>query len=256
MKPQGQRVEAYGRGLEYLDYNEPDQAIAAFTEAIRLDPRHVQAHFARGYAWAERRTWSGAIADFSEAIRLGSAYAAAYYNRAAAYRARRRRPGRHRRRPIRPTQGQGRNRYSFAPTPSLPLLDGLQHRFLLLGGQHAEELAEDLLGQSLAVFVEVGESSSARRSRWWPSERLRWSPGSSSRRPWPLSSPRPPLSSDRPSGCLLAFRAVPSASARIPSSGRDLRFLVGAEIEVFEHGVEPFPTEAARSPGRARSLAG
>ena len=39
-------VEAYNRGLEYLDYNEPDQAIAAFSEAIRLNPRHVHAYLA------------------------------------------------------------------------------------------------------------------------------------------------------------------------------------------------------------------
>ena len=46
--------EAYGRGLEYLDYNEPDQAIRAFSEALKLNPRHVHAYFARGCAWAER----------------------------------------------------------------------------------------------------------------------------------------------------------------------------------------------------------
>jgi tetratricopeptide (TPR) repeat protein len=80
-------VEAYNRGLEYLDYNEPDQAITAFSEAIRLNTKHVHAYFARGCAWAERGELDKAIDDYSETIRLDPSYAAAYFNRAAAYRA-------------------------------------------------------------------------------------------------------------------------------------------------------------------------
>ena len=45
-------IEAYNRGLEYLDYNEPDHAIAAFSQAIALNGRHALAHFARGFAYA------------------------------------------------------------------------------------------------------------------------------------------------------------------------------------------------------------
>jgi len=77
-------LEAYSRGLEYLEYNEPDQAILAFTEALKLNPRHTHAYFARGCAWAERGNLEKAIADYSEAIRLDPGYAAAYSNRAAA----------------------------------------------------------------------------------------------------------------------------------------------------------------------------
>ena len=76
--------EAYSRGLEYLDYNEPDQAIGAFSEALKLNPRHVHAYFARGCAWAERGDLERAIADYSEAIRLDPNYVAAYSDRAAA----------------------------------------------------------------------------------------------------------------------------------------------------------------------------
>ncbi len=50
-------LEVYSRGLEYLDYNEPDQAILAFTEALHLNPQHVHAYFARGCAWADAATW-------------------------------------------------------------------------------------------------------------------------------------------------------------------------------------------------------
>src|SRR5208283_1080918 len=78
-------LEAYSRGLEYLEYNEPDQAILAFTEALKLNSRHTHAYFARGCAWAERGNLDKAIADYSEAIRLDPNYDAAYSNRAAAW---------------------------------------------------------------------------------------------------------------------------------------------------------------------------
>ena len=79
-------VEAYHRGMEYLDYNEPDHAIAAFSEAIRLHGKHANTWFARGFAYANRGHLAEAVADYTEAIRLDPAYAAAYHNRAAAYR--------------------------------------------------------------------------------------------------------------------------------------------------------------------------
>jgi tetratricopeptide (TPR) repeat protein len=78
-------VEAYNRGLEYLDYNEPDMAILAFTEAVQLKPS-AAAWFARGFAHAVRGDLEQAIADYNEAIRLDPAHAAAYHNRAAAFR--------------------------------------------------------------------------------------------------------------------------------------------------------------------------
>jgi tetratricopeptide (TPR) repeat protein len=75
-------VEAYNRGLEYLDYNEPDQAIAAFSEAIRLNPKHAAAYFARGFALAEMGQLERALADYNRVIELQDDYAAAYLNRA------------------------------------------------------------------------------------------------------------------------------------------------------------------------------
>ena len=77
-------LEAYNRGLEYLDYNEPDQAIRAFTEALKLNPRHFTPISPAVCAWAERGNLEQAIADYNEALRLDPNYAAAYSNRAAA----------------------------------------------------------------------------------------------------------------------------------------------------------------------------
>ena len=79
-EPQDAR-EAYNRGLEYLDYNEPDQAIVAFNEAIRLNPRNVHAFFARGCAWVERGDFAKAIADYESTLQLDPHYAAAKANR-------------------------------------------------------------------------------------------------------------------------------------------------------------------------------
>ena len=78
-------VEAYNRGLEYLDYNEPDQAIVAFSQAIELNGRHARAYFARGYALATKGDMAGAIADYDAAIRLDPHNGAAYFNRGAAF---------------------------------------------------------------------------------------------------------------------------------------------------------------------------
>ena len=61
---------ALQRGEAAIDRKEWDKAIAAFTEAIRIDPKADGAHYNRGYAYAEKREYAKAIADFNEAIRL------------------------------------------------------------------------------------------------------------------------------------------------------------------------------------------
>lgn len=80
-------IEAYHKGLEYLDYNEPDQAIAAFDAAIALRPEFAGAWFARGFAKATLGEFESAIADYDRVLQLDAEHAAAYVNRAAAYRA-------------------------------------------------------------------------------------------------------------------------------------------------------------------------
>src|SRR5262252_658983 len=39
------------RGLDYYNKNDPDRAIAEYTEAIRLDPKYVDAFHNRGNAY-------------------------------------------------------------------------------------------------------------------------------------------------------------------------------------------------------------
>ena len=62
-----------------------DQAIADYTEAIRLNPEYAEAYCNRGVAYWEKGNDDKAIADFTEAIRLNPEYARAYQNRGVAY---------------------------------------------------------------------------------------------------------------------------------------------------------------------------
>lgn len=78
-------IEAYNRGLEHLDYNEPDLAVEAFSQVIALKASSVHAWFGRGFAHALLGDMQQAVADYSQALRLDPLYAAAYKNRAAAY---------------------------------------------------------------------------------------------------------------------------------------------------------------------------
>jgi tetratricopeptide (TPR) repeat protein len=73
------------QGKAYLEQGDYEQAIAAFGEALRLDPDYACAYVNRGYAYAMHGKYARAIADFDEAIRLDPDYAYAYVNRGYAY---------------------------------------------------------------------------------------------------------------------------------------------------------------------------
>ena len=56
--------------MSCLDKGDLDAAIAALTEAIRLDPRNSQAHFHRGIAHEQAGEHDKAVKDYTEAIQL------------------------------------------------------------------------------------------------------------------------------------------------------------------------------------------
>ena len=62
-----------------------DQAIASFSEAIKLDPKSFPAYNNRGIAYCEKGNFDKAIADFSRVIEIDPKYGKAYNNRAVAY---------------------------------------------------------------------------------------------------------------------------------------------------------------------------
>ena len=68
-------VQAYhSRGAAFMTKGDLNKAIADFTETIKLSPKFVAAYKHRAECWYAKRDYDRAIADFTEAIRLGEAY--------------------------------------------------------------------------------------------------------------------------------------------------------------------------------------
>ena len=82
-----QDAESYNnQGIAHTRMGQPDEAIADFTEAIRLKPKYAEAYNNRGFVYGrDKREFERAITDFTEAIRLKPKYAEAYKNRANAH---------------------------------------------------------------------------------------------------------------------------------------------------------------------------
>ena len=73
---------------EYLDlgnkyrFEDNDKAIAAYNEAIRLDPNYAEAYRSRGFVYHCMSDRDRALADYDEAIRLDPNYGDSYACRA------------------------------------------------------------------------------------------------------------------------------------------------------------------------------
>lgn len=77
-----QNAEAYSnRASAYLNCYEDDKAIADCTRAIRLAPKLAVAYFYRSAAYRNKLEYDKAIADSTEAIRLNPRLIEAYINR-------------------------------------------------------------------------------------------------------------------------------------------------------------------------------
>jgi Flp pilus assembly protein TadD len=77
--------EAIQKGKICVAKGDFDSAIAAFTEAIRLNPKCLEAYGNRGAARLQRGDFDKAIADFTEVIHLNPKDARAYHARGLAY---------------------------------------------------------------------------------------------------------------------------------------------------------------------------
>ena len=70
-----------GRGVAYHLQGAPDQAVADYGAAIRLDPHFADAYANRGNAYQLARELDRAIIDYDTAIWLKPGFAEAYFNR-------------------------------------------------------------------------------------------------------------------------------------------------------------------------------
>jgi tetratricopeptide (TPR) repeat protein len=75
----------FNRGNEYLNKERYDQAIADFTQVIRIDPNYADAYNQRGSAYINKGDADRAIADFNQVIRLEPNNALAYLWRGVSY---------------------------------------------------------------------------------------------------------------------------------------------------------------------------
>ncbi len=63
-------VDLVARGKAHLVKEEYDDAIADFTDAVRLDPAHASAYAARAEAWARKHYRDRELADITAAVKL------------------------------------------------------------------------------------------------------------------------------------------------------------------------------------------
>lgn len=73
----------YKLGIEQIKTHKYDPAIVSFTEAIKLNPAHLEAYLERSKARENnQRDLEGAFADIEKVIELNPSYGEAYYRRA------------------------------------------------------------------------------------------------------------------------------------------------------------------------------
>jgi tetratricopeptide (TPR) repeat protein len=79
-------AEAYGRRAHaYEVRGENDKAIEDATDALQLDPKCWIACYSRGYAWCHKGEYDKAIEDLTKAIELAPTSSRAYYGRGNAH---------------------------------------------------------------------------------------------------------------------------------------------------------------------------
>jgi tetratricopeptide (TPR) repeat protein len=74
------------KGNAFIDSKDFENAIAAYTKAIELDPKYAMAYYNRGNAYRALGKREQTITDYSKAIELDPKYVYAYNNLGAVYR--------------------------------------------------------------------------------------------------------------------------------------------------------------------------
>lgn len=79
LDPQNRRAY-YGRGNAYAELGDYEEAVADYSQAIRLDPNQPGAYYSRGVVLSYQGQYEEAVADYREALVLSPTYASAYNN--------------------------------------------------------------------------------------------------------------------------------------------------------------------------------
>jgi lipoprotein NlpI len=87
--PHDRAVLFYDRGIAYKNEKQFDRALADYSEAIKLDPKHAHAYLNRALVYASTGDSARAIADSSAAIKLDPTNMLPYLTRGLAYRSQR-----------------------------------------------------------------------------------------------------------------------------------------------------------------------
>ncbi|MDD2903677.1 MAG: tetratricopeptide repeat protein [Syntrophales bacterium] len=82
---QGKAEEFFEQGKKYTSVDTADKAIAAYTKAIKINPKLGKAYNNRGVAYMMKKQYDQALADFNKAIKLDPKNGKAYNNRAIVY---------------------------------------------------------------------------------------------------------------------------------------------------------------------------
>ncbi|MDR3170256.1 MAG: tetratricopeptide repeat protein [Treponema sp.] len=75
----------HNRGNAFYEKGDYDEAIADFTQVVKLDPNNPVAYNNRGFIYAEIGDYDKAIADYTQSLKLDPNNAAAYNNRGFIY---------------------------------------------------------------------------------------------------------------------------------------------------------------------------
>ena len=73
------------RGVAHADKREYDDAIADYTEAVKLNPKHAPSYNNRGSTYEKQGDNKSALADYSKAIQAAPNFGLAYNNRCWSY---------------------------------------------------------------------------------------------------------------------------------------------------------------------------
>ncbi len=73
-----------GLGVAYTQMGQYDEAIANFNEAERINPKDAEVYNNRGIAYKKKDQFDDAIADYTRALEINPKFAGAYFNRGLA----------------------------------------------------------------------------------------------------------------------------------------------------------------------------